>query len=473
MNRTILRRILFITLIFIAFTLLLTACTDAPTLALMRAPDKTAYEFGEDLDLTGGKLRLTISGVPLEITMKDNPDVSFLGYDCYTLGEQTVTVAYRYGDLSLTVTFSVSVRERASKEVGIRVVPPETVRYVEGQTFDKTGLKVFLRYEDGSETELKEGYRLSVGESVMLQDSGSVTVNYREWKASFRIEVEARRIVELVLIKKPSKTVYVSGESPDLSDAEFAFRYNDGSLETVAIDTKFTVLPEVFRYGDKSFTVVAAESGADIPSVTLEVEVRKKSIVADRREAGAKMLREIPNAPESEATYKDMYFEFDLSADEWSINEWSINGKRYSLIDRLDIEIDANSAAAFTVKAFDFTVNSEGKPMLKIHLYTLLACGSNTVRIETAEEIVDVMIGAEVDADSEIAYRVSDGRVIFSEQASADDKTVAHLFSESSDNISVSVQKPLVSVDSACFVKLPQSFVCSAVWWNGVLALAV
>lgn len=449
---------------------MLTACTDAPTLALMRAPDKTAYEFGEDLDLTGGKLRLTISGVPLEITMKDNPDVSFLGYDCYTLGEQTVTVAYRYGDISLTVTFSVSVRERASKEVGIRVVPPETVCYVEGQTFDKTGLKVFLRYEDGSETELKEDYRLSVGESVTLQDSGSVTVSYREWKASFRIEVEARKIVELVLIKKPSKTVYVSGESPNLSDAEFAFRYNDGSLETVAIDTKFTVLPEVFRYGDKSVTVKAAEGGADIPSVTLEVEVRKKSIVADRREAGAEMLREIPNAPESEATYKDMYFEFDLSADEWSINEWSINGKRYSSTDNLDIKIDANSAAAFTVKAFGFTVNSEGKWMLKIHLYALFACGTNTVRIETAEEIVDVIIGAEVDADSEIAYRVSDGRVIFSEQASADDKTVAHLFSESSDQISVSVQKPLVSVDSVCFVKLPQNFVCSSVWWNGVLA---
>lgn len=465
MNRTILRRILFITLIFIAFTLLLTACTDAPTLALMRAPDKTAYEFGEDLDLTGGKLRLTISGVPLEITMKDNPDVSFLGYDCYTLGEQTVTVAYRYGELSLTVTFSVSVRERASKEVGIRVVPPDTVRYVEGQTFDKTGLKVFLRYEDGSETELKEGYRLSVGESVTLQDSGSVTVNYREWKASFRIEVEERRIVELVLIKKPSKTVYVSGESPDLSDAEFAFRYNDESLETVAIDTKFTVSPKVFRYGDMTVTVVAAEGGADIPSVTLEVEVCKKSIVADRREASLEMLREIPNAPESEATYKDMYLEFDLSAD-----EWSVNGKKYSLIDDLDIKIDANFAAAFTVKAFGFTVNSEGKTILKIHLYALLACGTNTVRIETAEEVVDVMIGAEVDADSEIGCRVSDGRVIFSEQALADDKTVAHLFSESSDKISVSVQKPLVSVDSVCFVKLPQNFVCSSVWWNGILA---
>lgn len=465
MNRTILRRILFIALIFIAFTLMLTACTDAPTLALMRAPDKTAYEFGEDLDLTGGKLRLTISGVPLEITMKDNPDVSFLGYDCYTLGEQTVTVAYRYGDLNLTVTFSVSVRECASKEVGIRVVPPETVRYVEGQTFDKTGLKVFLRYEDGSETELKEGYRLSVGESVMLQDSGSVTVNYREWKASFRIEVEARRIVGLVLIKKPSKTVYVSGETPDLSDAEFAFRYNDESLETVAIDTKFTVLPKVFRYGDNSVTVAAAEVGADIPSVTLEVEVRKKSIVADRSADVAEMLQKIPNAPESEATYKNMYLEFDLSAD-----EWSINGKECSLIDNKNIKIDANFAAAFTVKAFGFTQNSDDKPILKIHLYTLLACGTNTVKIETAEEIIDVIIGAEVDADLEIGYRVSDSRVIFSEQASADDKTVVHLFSETADKISVSVQKPLVSVDSVCFVKLPQNFVCSAVWWNGVLA---
>lgn len=468
MNRSIFRRILFITLIFIAFTLLLTACTDAPTLALMRAPDKTAYEFGEDLDLTGGKLRLTISGVPLEISMKDNPDVSFLGYDCYTLGEQTVTVAYCYGELSLTVTFSVSVRERASKEVGIRVVPPETVRYVEGQSFDKTGLKVFLRYEDGSETELKEGYRLSVGESVTLQDSGSVTVTYRDWKATFRIEVEARSIVGLVFIKKPSKTVYVSGELPDLSDAEVAFRYNDGSLETVAIDTKFTVLPEVFRYGDKSVTVAAAEGEAEFPPVTLEVEVNKKTIAADRRETAAEMLREIPNAPESEATYKDMYLEFDLSAD-----EWSINGKQYSLINNSDIKINANSAAAFTVKAFGFTVNSEGKPILKIHLYTLLACGTKTVKIETAEEIVDVTIGAEVDADSEIGYRVSDERVIFTEQASADDNAVAHLFSVSSDSISVSVQKPLVAVDSVCSVKMPQDFECSAVWWNGILAFAV
>ncbi len=75
------------------------------SIALASAPSKTTYNFGDALDVAGGKLTVTYSDNSTEEVEITAAMVS--GYDANTVGEQTLTVTY--GDK--TVTYTVTVKE--------------------------------------------------------------------------------------------------------------------------------------------------------------------------------------------------------------------------------------------------------------------------------------------------------------------------------------------------------------------------
>ena len=65
------------------------------------APEKTVYEIGEELDLTGMKVTAIYSdGTTQDVTS----DVEISGFDSETAGEKIITVSYGELDTSFTVT---------------------------------------------------------------------------------------------------------------------------------------------------------------------------------------------------------------------------------------------------------------------------------------------------------------------------------------------------------------------------------
>mgnify|MGYP004647541069 FL=1 len=76
-------------------------------IALLSAPTKTVYAYGEALDTAGGKLRITYSDNSTDEVELTAAMVS--GFDSEKAGEQTLTVTYG----GQTATFTVTVREQA------------------------------------------------------------------------------------------------------------------------------------------------------------------------------------------------------------------------------------------------------------------------------------------------------------------------------------------------------------------------
>ena len=73
----------------------------------LTVPAKAEYKQGEALDVTGGKLTVTFSdSTTAEVELKAE---MVSGFDADKVGEQTLTVTYKAGDVTLTATFSVTV----------------------------------------------------------------------------------------------------------------------------------------------------------------------------------------------------------------------------------------------------------------------------------------------------------------------------------------------------------------------------
>ena len=143
----------------------------------VEGPDKTEYEVGEELDLTG----LTVVANYSDGTTETVTDYEVSGFDSTTAGEKTVTVTYQ----DKTATFTVTVKKTLSS---ITVEGPDKTEYELGEELDLTGLTVVANYNDGT-TETVTGYEVSGFDSTAAGEK-TVTVTYQDKTATFTVTVK-------------------------------------------------------------------------------------------------------------------------------------------------------------------------------------------------------------------------------------------------------------------------------------------
>ena len=80
---------------------------------VVTAPEKTEYERGEELDLTG----MTVTAVYSDGKEKEvrEEDCTVEGYDKDAVGQQTITVSYTEKGVTKEADFQVTVKEKAPK----------------------------------------------------------------------------------------------------------------------------------------------------------------------------------------------------------------------------------------------------------------------------------------------------------------------------------------------------------------------
>ena len=191
------------------------------SLVLTTLPDKLAYREGEELDAAG-----------LTLTAKYNNGTTKLITYGYKLsgyssapGTHTVTVLYS----GLTVTFDVTVAEKAVISLAITQKPNKT-EYIEGQSFDPTGLIVTATYDNGDIEEVT-GYSLSDFDGT--PGLKAIVVSYGGKTAAFSIKVLVRTVTKLDIVQNPNKTLYLEGESFDPAGLIVTATYNDGTTQPV------------------------------------------------------------------------------------------------------------------------------------------------------------------------------------------------------------------------------------------------
>ena len=194
-------------------------------------PNKTEYEIGEKLDLTGLVVTAHYSDGNEKVLSAGDYEVS--GFDSSTAGEKTITVTYQ----DKTTTFTVNVKEAAPVVTleSITVTGPTKTEYKIGDELDLAGLVVTAHYSTGDEATVT-GYEVSGFDSSTAGEK-TITVTYQGKTAAFKVTVKETEkpvvTLESITVSGPTKTEYKIGEELDLTGLVVIAHYSDGSYQEV------------------------------------------------------------------------------------------------------------------------------------------------------------------------------------------------------------------------------------------------
>ena len=225
---------------------------DVAGIKVTKAPNKTSYVKGEDLDLTGIEITATFEDGTTGVI--ELPEDKFTGYDKNTLGEQTVTVTYAEGK---TADFKVNVHNEVT---GIEITKaPTKTTYVKGEELDLSGMEVTATYEDGTTGVIELPADKFTGYDKNTLGEQTVTVTYTEGKtAEFKVNVH-NEVTGIEITKAPTKTLYVKGEELNLDGIEVTATYEDGTTGVIELPAdKFTGYDKN-TLGEQTVTVTYAE----------------------------------------------------------------------------------------------------------------------------------------------------------------------------------------------------------------------
>ena len=213
-------------------------------IAVTTLPSKLTYvdAKAEDLDVSGGRLTVyydndTADEIDLTADMVS-------GFDNAGVGVQTLTVSYG----GAVTSFDVEVLARAISGIAVSALPGKTSYLEAKDELDLTGGAITVSYNDDTSREAYMVYNNGEA-SVMFADdfsvapltvsgfdnsvvgSRAVTVGYAGYSASFDVEIVARELCGISVVKAPTKTVYEARETLDLTGARIMLNYNNDTYQ--------------------------------------------------------------------------------------------------------------------------------------------------------------------------------------------------------------------------------------------------
>lgn len=175
---------------------------------------KKAYIEGEKIDK---------SEICVYIEYNDGTIEQVTNYEVNTMKilsstDNTRKITYKKGDITLETEVEVLVLPSKISEISIKGYP-EDLDYVVGQKFFSDGLTILVKYVDGTEEEITEGFTLSLEDGTILTkaETKTITVDYMGKETIFDINIEENNDVQaLTIIDGSAKINYEIGEKLDL-----------------------------------------------------------------------------------------------------------------------------------------------------------------------------------------------------------------------------------------------------------------
>ena len=186
---------------------------------------KTAYKYGEALNVTGGKITVTRGSGTAVI---DITPAMVSGYSATTLGSQELTVTYG----GFAKTYNVTVSDYVTD---IILVAPSKTTYEYGQELNLSDATVKAVMASGTNVNaVPVTSGMISGYSKTTKGAQTVTVTYSGFEKQFGVTVEDN-IQSIAMKTQPTKTVYKYGEQIDLANAKIEVTRSSGSKEEIAI----------------------------------------------------------------------------------------------------------------------------------------------------------------------------------------------------------------------------------------------
>ncbi|MBQ7327425.1 MAG: bacterial Ig-like domain-containing protein [Clostridia bacterium] len=166
---------------------------------------------------------------------------------------------------------------------------PNVTTYNVGDTFDKTGLTIRARYNNGSYQTLTTGFDVS-SPDMSVKGTQTVVVSYQGKTVTFDITVtEVEKVLQSIEIaSQPTKRAYVLGETFDPTGLVVLANFNVGGAKTLSSGEYSLSTPDMSTVGTKQITVTYLFAGTT-KVATFEITVSEElldyvalnSIVAD------------------------------------------------------------------------------------------------------------------------------------------------------------------------------------------------
>ena len=212
------------------------------SITLAKQPTKTVYKQGENLDLTGAVVQVTLgSGGKANIDLPDG-SVTVSTYNPSTTGSKQ-HLAVKLGTATASNTIDVEAYNYISNST---LVKPRKTSYKYGEALDLKGGKLDFTWKSGNMTNAVLTSDMVSGYSATKLGTQTVTVKYNAKYTlsdgntltdtitkTFTVNVDNE--VQSIEITPPSKTQYNYGSNLDLSGGKISVKYTDGTTKNITM----------------------------------------------------------------------------------------------------------------------------------------------------------------------------------------------------------------------------------------------
>ncbi len=245
------------------------SASEVARLVVVHEPLKKLYYVGDEIDFTGLSIVAEYTDGSTERITDYISGFSALNEP----GKKIVMISFA----GQSTSFDIEVLER--EVISIRVVTlPDRQIYLEGDSFDPSGISVEATFADGSVAAVK-GFEL-YGYSKSVTGTQKIYVEYKDASTSFTVYVNQAQATRISVTAKPSKAEYFWGEEFDSKGMTVHAWFNNGTDRDV---TDYAVQTLEDRENEKLGVVVTYQGQVDFfelglfePRITLEsIEITK------------------------------------------------------------------------------------------------------------------------------------------------------------------------------------------------------
>ena len=246
-------------------------------------PRQTTYiKNYDDLDLTGGVLKIHYNDESTSSLSMKNSNVTVSGFSNTSVGTKTLTATYQ----GKSVVFNVEVVDKEVTGISVNKLPVKLDYYKGASSLDLTGGSILIKFSDESEQTLSmtsskvaaTGFNSStIGANLITLSYSSTGTNPTTFTTSFNVNILSKQLIGISVYSEPNQTVYIHNydNALDLTGGYLELSYTDGSSSRLSMkNSKVTTTPlDTSSVGTKNIEVTynGLKTSFDVEVVNKEV----------------------------------------------------------------------------------------------------------------------------------------------------------------------------------------------------------